>query len=1083
MGEQETPSRMNAWKTMTAWVMAVVLSFGAGACREKEGNVGRFEYCSTGWLSAELTRMVEEEGAMSGASDKEGAQGPIHLRIPKKLGLKRIKSVAPGAFRQCRNVASVKIPPKVSTIGPEAFAECRDLVWVELPSGLTRVEDGLFRDCRRMTESVIPDRVEEIGESAYRGCVQLGRVELPEGLRSVGEHAFSGCVSLGNLELPSGTETLESYAFSGCKSLKTFVLPPRLTKIKEGLFADCTGLEKIEMPADVRKLGSWAFKGCTSLTSVVLPEGLERIGRGVFADCRALEHVELPPDVANIPDGAFEGCRGLRSVRMPEGVTNIGARAFAGCVMLEDIEWPAGLRTVGEGAFEGCTALARVALPESVESLGDRVFAECEGVKSVGFPAGLTTMGNAVFAGCRSLWELVLPGSVERVGKDLVAGCDRLLMLVVPDNLVPEAKREAAVLPDCTICPRSGWEEARHGKWVETAPDPFYGFYTGKELDVVSFEGTVLAASAVPDPARNDYDDCLCALLVELDSLLSPPPADQNVERVVLVNVPIMKDRTIVQRNVFEPGARISCWCAAYDAMPQAIREIQLSDDIQTFEYQQYYPLKIDSVSKFRKTGNKNFAKREITILPVRSLPRDAHAAAARRERIRSEIALIESELARHGGSFEAWKEEYKPIAEKYERLCGEGHAGWINDSYFAAGGAETTYMTQEYIEGLLPYKKHLEKNNIDLIVVRMPSRWDFAARVLASENFQENPAWVEHYYECLKNDIEIIDPMPEMWKERFDFPLFYFYHCPDEFHPCEGAAFIVAKETAKVLERYPFQKAEPEITLRDFRFETGRDIYLWPEGNEKFDPSKNLVFKQALQGDEPLGVVLDSGSPFLFFSGSLFWFPQGDLGASVPGYAAYFLQARTDWFYQRGDFNPRIKHLANSQILDSRRAVVMVGGPENWTTVPPMPRYILDGVRRIALEKTIPATSDEITVDCKDAFSCSTSEDGEIHFVPNGKPPEQRADHFDIRFEIPYVEGKQACMVRVNTGRISHLLVHLVDDGSDAILDTNSFLPGQRHSADFFVPLSDPGTSVTIRFQPKNEYGLSIKNIELWYY
>ena len=647
--------------------------------------------------------------------------------------------------------------------------------------------------------------------------------------------------------------------------------------------------------------------------------------------------------------------------------------------------------------------------------------------------------------------------------------------------------KEAWWAPDgCAIVSRSVLEEARKGKWPPEGTAPFYGLYAGEDLDPVSFEGTVLATSALPDPSKNDYDDCLQAILVELDSVLSETPSSADVERVVLVNVPVMEDRTIVGGNGFEPGDKVACTCAPYEAMPESILEIQLSDDIRSFEHRQYYPLRIEKIQAFRETGNKDFAKREISVFPVRSLPRDEKAAAARRERIQKEIARVESELARHGGTFEAWKEEYKPIAEKYVRLCEEGRAVWIGDSHFAAGCRETTYNTRAYIEGLLPYKKYLEENNIDLIVVRVPSRGDFAARVLASDDFVENPAWMEHYLECLKNDIEIVDPMPEMWKERFDFPLFYFYQDPDQRHPFEGTAMVMAKEIADVLQRYPYERNAPGIVLRDIQFKTRDALYHWPAGNEKRDPSENVVFKRALRDGEPCkDFAFRSGSPFLLLSNSYFWFPEWTLGASVPGYAAHFLEAIPDWRYRGGIDNQMITFLLEPHLLDGRRAVVMGGGFDAWKGFPTIPKYIPDGARRITLEKTVGASSGEMAIrDPAGSFERSAAGDGSVRFEFNGNYPERGDSFFDLDVSVPGIEGKRTAMIRVNFEQTSTLVVDLVDGGSGAVLDTVRVLPGRVSFADFFLPLAEGSSDVTIRVYPRNpETGLVVPNIELWYY
>lgn len=175
--------------------------------------------------------------------------------------------------------------------------------------------------------------------------------------------------------------------------------------------------------------------------------------------------------------------------------------------------------------------------------------------------------------------------------------------------------------------------------------EPFYSLYQNEHLDTVTFQGTIKSVSGIPDPEKNDYPDCLYALFIELDSVLSDLPVGNNIAYEAIAIVPIMKDQKVIPENVFFPGDKIVCIGTEYEAMPQAIQEIQVSDDIQSFELQQYYVLGAFKISAFINGGKKDFAKREISILPIQTLPRDENASKLRKERIRNEIARVEEEL------------------------------------------------------------------------------------------------------------------------------------------------------------------------------------------------------------------------------------------------------------------------------------------------------------------------------------------------------------------------------------------------------------------------------------------------------
>lgn len=619
-------------------------------------------------------------------------------------------------------------------------------------------------------------------------------------------------------------------------------------------------------------------------------------------------------------------------------------------------------------------------------------------------------------------------------------------------------------------------EEAREYAIAEKERrEPFFRLYQNNKLDGICFEGTVRAASIIPDPAKNDYDNCLYALLVEIDSVLSVLPDNHLLPCEVLVNAPIMRNKSILQENIFIPGDKIRCICTEYDAMPQSIQEIQLSDDIQSYEHQQYYPLNISKITAFSKNGNRNFAKREITILPIQTLPKDEKAALLRKERIKNEIARIKEQIKKHGGSFETWKEEYKTIADKYKLLSSEGYKGWINDSFFAAGGHETSYRTKEYIEGILPYKEYLEKNNIDLIVVRIPSKWDFAARVLASDTFQENPVWMEHYYECLKNDIEIIDPMHEMWKHRFDFPLFYYYQ-NDDIHPYEGTSFVLAQEISKVLDRYDFTHTESPLALK--KIEKKKEGF-FPEGNKKYSPLDSVIINSVIQNDKTIGPLdKNTGSPFLFLSNSFFINPSRNDGAHVPAYTAFFIQHIPDWFLKYGIGNGMLRLLvSDTNALSHRKAVIMGEHPSFWDGFPQMPQYLPDNAKRISLEQSNKLLSQEIQIIDNNRFLFSEQESSTLILLNN-------STGFSIEFPIPLYEEKKMCMLRLVFEFCSCADIIAYDAENNNIIDSTTLSSGANLNADLFIPNSFFGSKIRLfikLYSPERKY--SIKTLEFWYY
>ena len=168
-------------------------------------------------------------------------------------------------------------------------------IQVEIPTGVTSIESFAFKDCKEIESIKIPKTVASIGYFAFSCCDSLEKIEVEEGC-----YEFR---SEGNCVIKTGREVV----VLGCKNSK---IPESGTIVGIGnyAFSGCVMLDDIKIPSSVEFLGEGAFYGCAGLESVVLPDSVTCIGQGAFKECYNLESIAIPDSVSLISREVFEGC-------------------------------------------------------------------------------------------------------------------------------------------------------------------------------------------------------------------------------------------------------------------------------------------------------------------------------------------------------------------------------------------------------------------------------------------------------------------------------------------------------------------------------------------------------------------------------------------------------------------------------------------------------------------------------------------------------------------------------------------------------------------------------------------------------
>lgn len=218
-------------------------------------------------LEAEMTPEFVYKIKLDGSAeitDYIGVRFVKHLSIPSRLGGVSVTSIGKEAFKESRELVSVKIPDSVTFIDTEAFSLCTSLESVELPESVTKIGRAAFYYCTSLKSATLPKKLERIPDYMFYMCTSLSSVTTYDVLEEVGKYSFSNCV-LESFNFNDGLEIVGEYAFEGCS------------------------LTEVYLPDSCTYAGHWAFYNCMLLSEASFGDRLELIGSGVLYNTAVTE--------------------------------------------------------------------------------------------------------------------------------------------------------------------------------------------------------------------------------------------------------------------------------------------------------------------------------------------------------------------------------------------------------------------------------------------------------------------------------------------------------------------------------------------------------------------------------------------------------------------------------------------------------------------------------------------------------------------------------------------------------------------------------------------------------------------------
>ena len=383
----------------------------------------------------------------------------------------------------------------------------------------------------------------------------------------------------------------------------------------------------------------------------------------------------------------------------------------------------------------------------------------------------------------------------------------------------------------CSSCFGTDMISGEKKTTLQEYPDNFV------KAGITVLEGTLKELSAIPDPSKSDYPDCRFTALLEGNAIIDGVRCPRKIQLVI----DGFKSYKLLETAKLKPDDKIRCTVIPFEKLPDEKKTVQQADDLNLFELQSYYVLKVEKVPRFSANPTIPFSDGAgyVSVFERRinpPLPDDAIK--MQRLAIKDSLAQINKILGPYNDETvlkkiktdfaEAWEAEKSKDRPGFNRIRGvvngvETNLVWrnIDNSFWALPEhyqlivPEYRILTKQNLDALLAFQEFLNANGCQLIIGVVPDFYAISARVINSR-FRNVPdfssAWLIR--QMLNNNLEAVYVSDRLLKEykRYQFAFFY----PDNAHPSDTAQDVMTDIFAERLRRYGFPK-----TLEKNRFST----------------------------------------------------------------------------------------------------------------------------------------------------------------------------------------------------------------------------------------------------------------------
>ncbi len=460
----------------------------------------------------------------------------------------------------------------------------------------------------------------------------------------------------------------------------------------------------------------------------------------------------------------------------------------------------------------------------------------------------------------------------------------------------------------------------------------------------INLEGIIVNPSALPIPEKSDYPDCNYTAMFQVKNILSQ---DSSIPEKIVLVIPGFRKRKLLTDSIYTSGQRLMVKIELFDDISETLRQIQQADQINSLEYDYYYlteGTRIDQIGPIVRSPV-GISKNNPLTQPIADAKKpklttqEKKAAKLRKQAMQKDLDRINKLLAKNGGDFKKWYDNLNDMRREYGKVIEKKDFKWIGDSYFSLKSwalYKEEYLNYDFVSAMIDYNQYLRDRNIDFIVVRVPSMNEVVGDLFIQSfnNTEFNPYLHEFIKILLENDVETIDLVPPLVKNRFKYPLLFWYQTIDP-HPAEGAGRITAQILSDRIKRYSMRKNKsPRVylastTMIPFRDDIYKCDYTWPDGNKKYDTNSAVSFLGVFSKDgNVLQINENSGSPVLFIGDSfLDYSPYGSRGGSIPQYFYYESGVLPDKFYRYGGATNLFGELIRKgdSFLVNRRVVIFI--------------------------------------------------------------------------------------------------------------------------------------------------------------